>query len=122
MWSGDRSAVRRSRRNVHDKGVVVKYALLIFENASAWKELSHEEQQAIYGEYRAISERQDILSGEQLQAAASATRVRVAEGEAITTDGPFLVTRESLGGFFVLEAETVQAAVQVAAAIPAARM
>jgi hypothetical protein len=99
----------------------VKYALLIYSNEPEWESLSDDERAAIYGEYAAVSETPGILGGEELEAAATATTVRVQEGELLTTDGPFVETKEMLGGFFLFEADNLDAALELAARIPAAR-
>jgi hypothetical protein len=102
----------------------VKYALLIYsdEARSNWANLPVDEQHAILAEYSAISESQGIVGGAQLEPAETATTVRVEDGNTLTTDGPFAETKEVLGGFFLYEAGDLDAALEVAARIPAARM
>jgi hypothetical protein len=102
----------------------VKYALLIYSNEAPdrFNELSEDQQKAVLGEYFAISELPGTLGGEQLQPATTATTVRVADGETLTTDGPFSETKEVLGGFYLFEADGLDGALEVAARIPAARM
>jgi hypothetical protein len=102
----------------------VKYALLIYSNEarSEFDDLSQDEQKAIMGEYFAISDLPGTLDGVQLQPAATATTVRVERGNTLTTDGPFAETKEVLGGFYIFEAGDLDAALDVAARIPAARM
>jgi hypothetical protein len=100
----------------------VKYALLIYSRDADWENLSEDEQKAIYGEYAAVSQSPGIVGGEQLQPADTATTVRVADGNALTTDGPFAETKEVLGGFFLLDADNLDDAIAMAARIPAARM
>jgi len=99
----------------------VKYALLIYSNEPEWDSLSAEEQAAIYGEYAAVSETAGVVGGAELQSASMATTVRVRDGRTMTTDGPFVETKEVLGGFFMFEADNLDAALEVAARIPAAR-
>jgi len=84
--------------------------------------LPADQQQAILGEYRAISELPGTFAGEQLQPSSTATTVRVDGGETLTTDGPFAETKEVLGGFYLYEADDLDSALEVAARIPAARM
>jgi hypothetical protein len=98
----------------------MKYALLIYSSEPEWDDLSDDEKAAIYKEYFAVSETKGILGGEELEAAATATTVRVHDGEMVTTDGPFVETKEMLGGFFLFEADNLDAALEVAARIPAA--
>jgi len=100
----------------------VKYALLIYSVPDAYDGLPEDEQQSIFGEYMAISELPGISGGTQLQAGETATTVRVNGGDALTTDGPFAETKEVFGGFYLYEADNIDAALDVAARIPAARM
>jgi len=99
----------------------MKYALLIHSNDEQWEERSENEQQAIYGEYMAISELPGMFGGAQLEPATSTTTVRVADGRTLATDGPFAETKEALGGFYLYEADNLDDAIEVAARIPAAR-
>ena len=101
----------------------MKYALLIFasEARDEYDRLSEEEQNSILGEYMAISQEQGAVGGEQLQPTDTATTVRVEDGRTLTTDGPFVETKEALGGFFLFEADDLDRAIEVASRIPAAR-
>jgi hypothetical protein len=100
----------------------MKYALLIYDVAEAWEGLPAAEQQGIMAEYAAVRELSGVYGGAQLQPAESATTVRVKDGETLTTDGPFVEAKEFLGGYYLLEADDIDAALEVAARIPAARM
>jgi hypothetical protein len=102
----------------------MKYMLLIYstEAREEFDALAEEEQNAIFAEYMAIQNEPDVLGGDQLQPTDSATTVRVANGETLTTDGPFSETKEVLGGYYMLEADNLDRALEVAARIPAARM
>ena len=99
----------------------MKYAMLIYSHEPNWDSLSAEEQGAIYAEYAAVSETKGILGGSELHPSELATTVRVANGETLTTDGPFAETKEALGGFFLFEADNLDDAIALAARIPAAR-
>jgi len=101
----------------------MKYALLIYSHTTddEWEALSDEEKGAIYGEYRAVSESPNVIGGHQLESAATATTVRVKDGETVTTDGPFMETKEVLGGLFVVDADDIDTALALAERIPAAR-
>ena len=103
---------------------VVRYLLQIYSGnePEAFDRLSEDEQNAIMGEYFAISELPGVRGGNQLQPPATATTVRVEDGRTLTTDGPFAETKEALGGYYLLEADDLDAALEVAARIPAARM
>ena len=99
----------------------MKYALLIYSSDDEWDSLSEDEQSAIYGEYCAISETPGVIGGAELAAGETATTVRVADGETLTTDGPFAETKEVLGGYYLFEADDLDDAIELAARIPAAR-
>ncbi len=99
----------------------MKYALLIYSNDEGWNALSAEEQGAIHAEYAAITGSAGIIGGEELAGLETATTVRVRNGEVLTTDGPFAETKEALGGFYLYEADDLDAALELAARIPAAR-
>lgn len=98
----------------------MKYALLIYSNPAEF-DRSEDEANAIYGEYMTVSQRSDVVGGEQLQPADTATTVRVQNGDAVTSDGPFAETKEVLGGFFVVDADDIDTAIEIAGKIPAAR-
>jgi hypothetical protein len=98
--------------------------LLIYpgELTSQSEQFSHEERDSILREYIALTQEPGVLGSEQLQPPESATTVRVEDGRTLTTDGPFADTKEILGGLYLLEAENLDRALDIAARIPAARM
>ena len=100
----------------------MKYLMLIYANGDGWDQFSEDEQNAISQEYFAIADDPRALGGNQLQPAATATTVRVQDGNTLATDGPFLETKEELGGYYLFEADDLDAALEVAARIPAARL
>jgi hypothetical protein len=108
----------------------MKYVLLIHQGDTptpdtpeAWARLSEDEQNEVYAAYKAINETPGVTpSGVQLQHPETATTVRVKDGETLTTDGPFVATKEALGGWLVFEADDLDAAIELASRIPAARM
>ena len=107
----------------------MKYMLLIHQgdaatprDAERWESLSEDEQKAVYAEYMAINQTPGVTSGLQLQPRETATTVRVQDGKTLTTDGPFVAVKEALGGYFVFEADDLDAAIELAARVPAARM
>jgi hypothetical protein len=87
-----------------------------------WERLSEDERRAIYDAYRAINETPGVSPGLELQPAETATTVRVQPGKTLTTDGPFVATKEALGGYLLFQADDLDAAIELAARIPAARM
>jgi hypothetical protein len=107
----------------------MKYLLLIHQgdaptprDPEAWARLSEDEQNAVYRDYQAINENPGVTSGLQLDSPETATTVRVEDGKTLTTDGPFVAVKEALGGYLVFEADDIDAAIELASRIPAARL
>jgi|SRR5262245_21408618 len=107
----------------------MKYLMLIHQgdaptprDPEAWATLSQDEQQAVYSDYQAINQTPGVTPGFGLDDPTTATTVRVEDGRTLTTDGPFVAVKEALGGYFVFEAEDLDAAIQLAARVPAARL
>jgi hypothetical protein len=107
----------------------MRYMLLIHQGTTptprdpdAWASLSTEEQNAVVEDYRAINQIPGVTPGELMQSPESATTVRVSDGRTLTTDGPFAEMKEALGGYLFYEAEDLDAAIELAARIPAARL
>jgi hypothetical protein len=101
----------------------MKYMLLIYMHDNGeWDRLSEDEQNAVSQEYFAIASAPGVNGGDQLQPAGTATTVRVQDGRTLTTDGPFAETKEELGGYYLLEADDLDSALEIAARIPAARL
>jgi hypothetical protein len=103
-----------------DEGGHMQYALLIYGGGD-WDSLSEAEQEAQMNDYRDIAISPGTKSGADLGDLSGATTVRVENGKALTTDGPFAETKEYLGGFYLIEAGDLDGAIEVAAKIPAAR-
>jgi len=99
----------------------MKYMALIYANGSGTDGLSEDEQKAVFGEYMALSDHPKTVGGDQLAGADTATTVRVNGGETLTTDGPFVETKEELGGYYLIDADDLDEAIAFAARIPAAR-
>jgi hypothetical protein len=107
----------------------MKYMLLIHQGTSptpsdpdAWARLSAEEQQAVYRAYGEINQTPGVTPGEGLAEPESATTVRVTDGQTLVTDGPFAEMKEAIGGYLFYEADDLDAAIALAARIPAARL
>jgi hypothetical protein len=100
----------------------MKYLLQIYPADGEFEELSEEEQDAIVGEYLAIRHSPGVVGGDQLQPVETATTVRVQNGQTFLTDGPFVEAKEHLGGYILVDADDLDAALEIAARIPAARM
>jgi hypothetical protein len=103
----------------------MRYALLIYASEQDWATQSEEQAQAANQEYMAftkdIIDRGLMKGGEALQGTATATTVRVREGETLTTDGPFAETKEQLGGFYLVDCKDLDEAIELAARIPDVR-
>jgi hypothetical protein len=107
----------------------MKYMLLIHQGTTPtprspeeWAKLSEAEQQAVYADYQAINQTPGVTPGEGLAAPEMATTVRVSDGKTLTTDGPFAELKEAIGGFLFFDADDLDAAIALAARIPAARL
>jgi hypothetical protein len=107
----------------------MKYMLLIHQgdtptprSPDEWARLSEDEQKAVYADYQAINETPGVSSGLQLDSPETATTVRVQDDKTLTTDGPFVEIKESIGGYLFFEADDLDAAIELAARVPAARM
>ena len=107
----------------------MKYMLLIHQgdaptprDPEAWAKLSEDEQKQVYADYQAINGTSGVTPGHGLEDPATATTVRVQDGRTLTTDGPFVAVKEALGGYLVYEADDLDAAIELASRIPAARM
>jgi hypothetical protein len=107
----------------------MKYMLLIHQgdaptprDPEAWARLSEGEQKAVFADYQAINQTPGVTPGFGLDAPETATTVRVEDGRTLTTDGPFVAVKEALGGYLVFEADDIDAAIELAARIPAARL
>jgi hypothetical protein len=114
--------VRRRDENPAEEEDAMKYILQIYPASGELDGLSEDEQNALVREYLAIGESPAVIGGEQLQPVETATTVRVQSGQTLLTDGPFVDAKEHLGGFFLVEAEDLDSALEIAARIPAARM
>ena len=106
----------------------MKYMLLIHQGTTplpgtpAWDALADDQKQAVYAAYGTINQTPGVTPGAQMAAPETATTVRVEDGRTLTTDGPFVETKEALGGYFFLEADDLDAAIELAAIVPAASM
>src|SRR5918999_3439832 len=107
----------------------MKYLLLIHQGDSptprdpeAWAKLSEDEQKAVFADYQAINQTPGVTPGVQMESPEAATTVRVQEGKTLTTDGPFVAIKEALAGYLFFEATDLDAAIELAARVPAARL
>jgi hypothetical protein len=100
----------------------MQYMLLVYDDQTAWQELSEDERNALYEEYGAVSRDKATKHGAQLHPTGAAKTVRVKDGSTLITDGPFAETKETLGGYYLIEADSIDDAVTLAAKIPSARL
>jgi hypothetical protein len=106
----------------------MKYMMLIHQGTTPtppseeWERLSEDEKGAVYAAYKAINQTPGASPGLQLQPPETATTVRVKDGKTLTTDGPFVETKEALGGYFLFEADDLDSAIELASRVPAAWM
>ena len=107
----------------------MKYMLLIHQgdaptprDPDEWAKLSEDDQKAVFADYQSINETPGVSSGLQLDDPQTATTVRVEDGKTLTTDGPFVELKEAIGGYLLFEADDLDAAIELASRIPAARL
>lgn len=107
----------------------MKYMMLIHQgdtptpqSPEAWATLSEDEQQAVYADYQAVNQTPGVTPGLGLAMPETATTVRVQDGKTLTTDGPFVEIKEAIGGYFLFEADDLDAAIALASRVPAARL
>ena len=107
----------------------MKYMLLIHQGTTptprdpaAWAQLPEAEQQSVFAAYQQLNQTPGVTPGVQMGEPDTATTVRVEDGRTLTTDGPFVDTKEALGGYLFYEADDLDAAIELAAKIPPARL
>jgi hypothetical protein len=101
----------------------MKYLLLIYIDEQALSETTREEcyKESVELTHQ-LTSRGQYLAANPLHPTSTATSVRVRNGKALVTDGPFAETREQLGGYFLIDAKDRDEAIGVAARIPGARL
>jgi hypothetical protein len=106
----------------------MKYMLLIHQGSAPlpgspeWDRLPEDEQKTIYADYQALNETAGVTPGVWMEPPELATTVRVENGRTLTTDGPFVAVKEALGGYLLFEGDDLDAAIELASRIPAARL
>ncbi|MDX6481801.1 MAG: hypothetical protein QOG85_2311 [Gaiellaceae bacterium] len=100
----------------------MQYMLLIYNDPNSWESMSEADRGALYGAYGTFTEELQAsgkhIAGDALQPIETATSVRVRDGETMTTDGPFAETKEVLGGYYLIDVETIDEALEWAAKLP----
>jgi hypothetical protein len=109
--------------NVEAKELAVQYIMVIYQGDALARQaaLSEDEQKQVYADYGAINRTPGVTTVPPMGLPENATTVRVEGGKTLTTDGPFVGMKEAVGGVFILEADDLDAAIEVAARVPAAR-
>ena len=100
----------------------MKYILLIYGDEKTWQNLSQEEMQKLYAGHRAYAEAMTkagvMRGGSELKPISTATTVRFANGKPTTLDGPFAETKEQLGGYYIVETDNLETALEWAGKMP----
>jgi hypothetical protein len=102
--------------------LVIYHGTYPLPGTPGWESVSEEKKKAAYADYAAINKMTNVTPGPPLGLPENATTVRVENGATVTTVGPYLGIQGAVGGFGVVEAEDLDAAVAIAARIPQARM
>ena len=104
----------------------MKFVLLVYQGSTPipgsdrWQALSESEQKAIYADYAEINKTEGLTGGLPLGLPEAARTVKVRDGKTHVTNGPYLP--EGAAGYSVYEADNMDAAIALAARIPAARL
>lgn len=102
----------------------MQYMALIYSDEERWAELSDDDREAAYDRYRVLVRDAEaagaLAGGSELGPTRDATTVRVRGDETFVTDGPYAEVKEALGGYFLFECESLDAALDWAARIPGA--
>ena len=98
------------------------YLLLLYANEDGWKSMTKEQQQQGYAAYMAYTEALKkagaYKASQRLQPVATATTIRVTDGKSQVVDGPYVESKEQLGGFYLIEAPDLDAALEIARRVP----
>jgi hypothetical protein len=100
----------------------VQYLLLIYDEEKLWNRMSQAQIGAVmerWGAFHQEIEQSGVVkNSNRLQPVSAATTLKVAKGDAVTTDGPFAETKEQLGGYYLIDVPDLDAALQWARKIP----
>ena len=102
----------------------MEFLALVYGDPDTWESLSEDDRSAAYEGYVAVSRDAQaagaLVDASELESPEAATSVRVRNGDAVVTDGPYAEVKESLGGYYLLSCDTIDDAIGWAAKIPAA--
>jgi hypothetical protein len=103
----------------------MQYLLLIYGDQNGWESMSEEERGQVFQAYGSFTQELEqsgaMVAGNALQPTQTATTVRIRNDETLTTDGPFAETKEQLGGYYLVNVDSLDEALDWAAKIPGAR-
>ena len=103
---------------------MTQYMLLIYGDQSGWDDVTEEQRAATleqYGDYsKWLADKGWMRAGDELHDATQATSVRVKDGERLVTDGPFAETKEQLGGYYIIDVDNLDDAIEAASRCPGA--
>jgi len=100
----------------------MKYMLLVYDNPANWTNVTEDEMKGLYAEYAAVSQNPATVDSAQLKPVETAKTVRLNGADTITTDGPFAETKEHLGGYYLVDTDSIEDALAIAATIPSVKM
>lgn len=104
----------------------MKYLLFCCNDENKIDALSADEMDCVMQEtldqIKVLQDSGQYVMSERLESVRTATMVRVRDGQIATTDGPFAETKEQIGGFWIIEADNLDAAIDIAARFPSARL
>ncbi|MPZ49045.1 MAG: hypothetical protein GEU75_07030 [Dehalococcoidia bacterium] len=107
----------------------MKYVLLVYQGTTPlpsspedWATLSEDEQKAVWADYNAINQTPGVDPGLPLGLPEKAITVRMKDGKTVANEGPFVNSRGAVGGYFIFEADSLNAAIALAGRVPAARL
>ena len=96
----------------------MKYAILLFDDPRNWQDVGTDEMASLHEGYMAVSAASETYGGAQLQPAETAKTLRLRDGELLVTDGPFAETKEVISGFYLVDADSEERALELAAQVP----
>jgi hypothetical protein len=100
----------------------MKYLLLVYDDPANWTNVTEDEMQSLRAGYEAVSKHPATVGGAQLKPVDTAKTVRLNGGDTITIDGPFAETKGHLGGYYLVETDSIEDAVAIAETIPSVKM
>jgi hypothetical protein len=116
LWCDSRA------EDTRNEAIMMEYAVLIYRDESADAEFDWPQLEADYALYMKQGVEAGVVRpGPRLGSSATATTVKVRDGQRLITDGPFIESREQLGGVFVLECDDLDQALDWASRCPGAR-